>query len=60
VIDLAPGRGGCNHLIFDVNTNINPAMIEHLDAPIGSAFFWKDHRFIPDPSGAPNRDEILH
>jgi hypothetical protein len=50
-----------NHKIFDVNTiaNINPAIIPHLDAPIGSAFHWDGEKFVPDPYGAPDRDETL-
>lgn len=50
-----------NHQIFDINTiaNINPGVIPHLDAPVGSAFLWDGDKFIPDPYGPPNRDETL-
>jgi hypothetical protein len=51
-----------NHLILDVNTvaNVNPAVIEHLDAPFGSAFTWNGDGFIPVPNGPPSRDGTLH
>lgn len=42
--------------IFDVNTiaNYDPAIIQYLDAPVGSAFIRKGDIFSSDPLGAPN------
>ena len=44
-----------HHAIYDVNTiaNYDPAIIPHLDAPTGKAFFRDEDHFVPDPLGAP-------
>ena len=43
------------HAIYDVNTiaNYDPAIIPHIDAPVGSAFIREGDKLVADPAGAP-------
>jgi hypothetical protein len=45
------------HGIYDVNTiaNYDPAIIPHLDAPVGSAFVREGDGLVADPQGAPRQ-----